>query len=257
MSLWWVSVLSFIAVTTQLSLRSDGDDGDVPDKADAPVYDFGGFFELVGQARAAPAAAPQEQQLIGSGRKSAEAWPVGSWHAPLRSNETYPNKDAFPTYDTQQCTAEDMKVINYWALKQAKKKHPYQTSATGAIVPLEGFRSGDCWSRFTAEWWYPVDRWAECYQQYYPVSTPCAMCIGGVYNMAKYNMSDNCFNLCHGRPAREDGSHWCWEDCQQCMWYVGRKLSDCYGEPYDMMCRYAKELGKEGYFEKNGIDPKR
>ena len=41
------------------------------------------------------------------------------------------------------------------------------------------------------------------------------------------------------------------------MWYIGHQLSICYGEPYDMTCRYAKELGKEGWFEKNGINPKR
>ncbi|CAK0842184.1 unnamed protein product [Prorocentrum cordatum] len=81
--------------------------------------------------------------------------------------------------------------------------------------------------------------------------------MGSVYNMARHSMSENCYNLCKGRPSRRDGSHWCWEDCQQCVWTVGKKLSDCYGEPYDMTCRYGKELGKEGYFAKNGIDPKR
>ena len=95
----------------------------------------------------------------------------------------------------------------------------------------------------------------ECYQQYFPVSTSCATCVGRVDNMAKHNMSTKCYNLCKGCPSRRDGAHWCWEDCQSCMWHVGKKLSECYGEPYDMTCKYGKELLREGYYEKNGIDP--
>jgi len=251
MNLLCVFSLSLLTVTTQLSLRLEGEDEDADDKVVAPMYDFGGFFELVGQAKDAPAAGEQdEQQLIGYGSKSAETWPVGSWHAPLQPNESYSGKVAWPLSDTQQCTADDMTELNYWAMKQAKKTLP--------MSARDGdFKTGACYQNYTSNWWFGVEKWATCYQRFYNVTTPCAQCVGSVYNMAKYNMSENCYNMCHGRPTRKDGSHWCWEDCQQCMWYVGRKLSDCFGEPYDMVCRYAKELGKEGYFEKNGIDPKR
>ncbi|CAK0900362.1 unnamed protein product [Prorocentrum cordatum] len=253
MSLLRVLIVSLLTVTTQLSVRSDGDGAGADDKVDSLVYEFGGFFEFVGQVSDAPAAPGEQaaqQQLVGHDRKSDEAWPVGSWHAPLRSNETYPGKANWPLFDTPQCSADDMTVINYWALKQAKKTLP-QAARAG------DFKTGSCYKTFTTDWWFGISQWVSCYQEFYNVSTPCATCIGSVYNMAKYNMSENCYNLCKGRPSRRDGSHWCWEDCQQCMWYVGRKLSDCYGEPYDMTCRYGKELGKEGYFEKNGIDPKR
>jgi len=251
MNVLCVFSLSLLTVTTQLSLLSDGDDRDVLDKDVDSIYDFGGFFELVGQSKDASTAGEQdEQQLIGDGHQSAETWPVGSWHAPLRPNDTYYGKDSWPLHDTQQCTADDMKVLNFWALKQAKKTLP-AAGGTG------DFKAGSCWQRSATANYFRVSSWATCYQEFYNVTTPCATCIGSVYNMAKYNMSDNCYTFCRGRPSRRDGSHWCWEDCQQCMWYIGRKLSDCFGEPYDMVCRYAKELGKEGYFEKNGINPKR
>jgi len=255
MNLLCVFSLSLLIVTTQLSLRLDGE-ADADDKVVAPVYEFGGFFEFVGHAKDASAAGEQdEQQLVGYGHKTAESWPVGSWKAPLLPNETWKQSGDFPLFDTQQCTADDMKVLNYWAMKQAKKTLPMHIPEGR---PIDGdFKHGLCWNRFTADYWMGVEQWSACYQNYYNVTTPCAKCIGKVYNMAKYNMSEPCYNFCYGRPTRKDGSHWCWEDCQQCMWYVGRKLSDCYGEPYDMVCRYAKEIGKEGYFEKNGIDPKR
>jgi len=251
MNLLCVFGFSLLTVTVQLSLRSDGDDGDVPDKVVDPMYEFGGFFELVGKAKAESAAGEQdEQQLIGYGRTSTEQWPTGTWHAPLRPNDTYNGQDAWPLYNTQQCTAGDMEVLNYWALKQAKQKLP-QAGRDG------DFKTGSCWKNTTTASSMRVAQWAACYQKFYNVTTPCAQCIGSVYNMAKHNMSDNCYKFCHGRPSRRDGSHWCWEDCQQCMWYVGRKLSDCYGEPYDMVCRFSKELGKEGYYEKNGLNPVR
>merc|ERR1740121_2608405 len=193
----------------------------------------------------------EEQQLIGNSRQIAEKFPPNSWKAPRSPNETYPGKVAFPLANTAQCSAHDMQVLNYWASKQAKN-----------TLPMPGydgtFKTGRCYTNNRpSDYWFNVNKWASCYQEFYDISTPCAQCIGSLYNMAIYNWSDRCYNFCKGRPHRKDGPLWCWEDCQQCMWYIGRKLSDCYGEPYDMVCRYAKELGKEGYFEKNGIDPKR
>mmetsp|Transcript_39916 Transcript_39916/g.105852 ORF Transcript_39916/g.105852 Transcript_39916/m.105852 type:complete len:252 (+) Transcript_39916:76-831(+) len=248
MNLRWVSILSLLPATTQLSLRDIDDDTDADSSPTSrPIYDFGGIFEFVGPS----AADSHHRDAADAGDDdSAENWPAGSWKAPLGPDDTYPQQQNFPLSDTRQCSEQDMETLNFWALKQAKK-----------TLPEEGrrgdFKTGSCMKSWSTTWWMGVSEWAQCYQEFYNVSTPCATCIGSVYNMAKYNWSSNCYNLCKGRPHRRDGSHWCWEDCQQCMWYVGKKLSDCYGEPYDMTCRYGKELGKEGYFEKNGIDPKR
>merc|ERR1712087_680525 len=96
-----------------------------------------------------------------------------------------------------------------------------------------------------------MEKFKTCYQVYFNVTTPCAECIGSVFNMATYNMSTSCYNLCKGRPHRKDGTHWCWEDCQSCMYYVGKKMTECYGEPYDMQCRFAKEINREKWYEKN------
>jgi len=243
----WVVVLAFLPVTFQLSLHSDGAEVDADGKEDDPVYDFGGFFEFIGREKQ-----NEEQQLVGQGRKTAETSDLaGPWKAPLSPGDTYSGSSAWPLSSTAQCTSADMTILNDMALKQAKKKLP-------PAMRAGDFKTGSCYTGAEASGSWDMtgtSGFVPCYQSYFPVSTPCATCIGSVYLMAKHNMSTNCYNLCKGRPHRRDGAHWCWEDCQSCMWYIGKKLSDCYGEPYDMACKYAKELGKEGWFEKNGIDP--
>jgi hypothetical protein len=251
-----VSVLAFLPVTTQLNLRSDGADVDAVGTEDDPAYDFGGFDEFLKQAKEEQE--ERQQQLLGLGRKIAEAsdeTSSGDWRAPLAPGASYPGSDAWPVTSTQQCTASDMQTLNMLAYKEAKKKMPIGTR-TANLVPA---RTGACYTAASPDsgtWTMDGSTgFVPCFQQVYPVSTNCATCIGKVYNMAKHNLSTKCYNLCKGRPSRRDGAHWCWEDCQSCMWYVGKKLTECYGEPYDMSCKYAKELLREGYFEKNGIDP--
>jgi hypothetical protein len=249
-----VSVLAFLPVTTQLSLRSDGADVDAAGTEDDPVYDFGGFFEFV---KPAEEEEQQQQQLVGQDRKIAETsdeTAPGDWRALLAPGASYPESAAWPVGSTQQCSAADMQTLNELAYKQAKKKD--MGARTANLVPA---RTGACYtgaSPDSATWTMTgTGGFVPCFQQAYPVSTGCATCIGQVYNMAKHNLSAKCYSLCKGRPSRKDGAHWCWEDCQSCMWYVGKKLTECYGEPYDMTCKYAKELLREGYYEKNGIDP--
>jgi len=177
-------------------------------------------------------------------------WPREAWKSPLGPGDNYPGKSNWQLDTTTQCTQSDVKELNYWALKQAKKR-----------LPTSGYDGpnfdGNCFKYFFNGWALNVSAYATCFQKFYSVSTPCAQCVGKVYNMAFFNWSQPCYNFCKGRPNRRDGAHWCWEDCQSCMWYIGKQLTTCYGEPYDMMCRYARELGKEEWFEQNGINPKR
>jgi len=247
----WMCLLSFLVSTTQLAMQRGPDEGeDSATDLDASVargiMDFGGIFDLITDAHS------KEAGLIGSKLDNIAEWPKGSWKAPLGTGEDYPGSRKWPVPETTQCTAADMKEINFWAIKQAKQR-----------LPTEGyngtFATGTCHKNNYGGKWQglAVRPWAKCYQKFYNVSTGCAQCIGSVYNMAIYNWSEPCYNFCYGRPNRRDGSHWCWEDCQSCMWFIGRKLSTCYGEPYDMVCRYAKELGREDWFEKNGIEVKR
>lgn len=252
MTLGWVCFLSLVWASRQLYVRvrdSDPDAADLgADAESAPgILDFGGISDVIAQE------VTVEQLGAASGERQGDhAWPAGSWKAPLGPDDNYPGRGRWPVPDTRQCTDADMQVLHHWALKQAKHHLP-KDGYNGT------FKSGSC---HTNAFWgdgygLAVDRWATCYQQFYNVSTPCAQCIGSVYNMAIYNWSQPCYQLCYGRPNRKDGSHWCWQDCHKCMFYIGRRLSTCYGEPYDMVCRYGKELAEEGYFAENGINPKR
>jgi len=278
--------LSLLTTTTQLSLHSV--EGDVePDHDDRPqggMMDFGGIFEMHNtiqehfehQAEAAellgkhtghtqrsdeetpdpadvgtPAPTfwhPQWKSDASGSDFSDRKWPTKAWKAPLEQGENYPGKNNWPLDTTKQCSEPDVKELNYWALKQAKKR-----------LSRDGYDgtnfNGECFRYNFNGWALNVTNYAGCFQKFYNVSTPCAQCVGKVYNMAFFNWSQPCYDLCKGRPSRRDGAHWCWEDCQSCMWYIGRQLTTCYGEPYDMQCRYARELGKEEFFEKNGINP--
>jgi len=238
---WWAFGLAFLPLTTQLSLRSDEPDVDADGKVDDSVYDFGGFFEFVGRAFE-----EQQQQLIG-GRKSAESSDLaGPYKAPLAPGATYPGSAAWPVGRTQ-CTEADTKVHLDIAFKRAKKR-------LSPTLYANDFKTGACYKNASGTSWN-MDHFTDCYQDYFNVTTPCAQCVGSVFIMATYNMSTSCYNLCKGRPNRRDGTHWCWEDCQACMYYVGKKLTECYGEPYDMQCRYGKEINREEWYGKNGIDP--
>jgi len=262
----WACLFALLVATTQLSVNlRDDEDAPEPTSATYDMMEFGGLFDIH-HARKAMMKQHMKQhnkekdgesKLIGGERKSAESWPEGAWHAPLDPGDKYgprsqgtkwPIPPGWPEA-APSCDAADMKVINYWALKQAKSRLPKEgRNAT--------FSTGTCYKNNVGTWYgLHVPNYAKCYQRFYDVSTPCAQCIGSVYQMAVFNWSEPCYNFCYGRPSRRDGAHWCWEDCQSCMWYIGKKLSSCYGEPYDMVCRYAKELGKEGWFEKNGINP--
>jgi len=280
--------LSLVVVTTQLSLRTE--EGEV-EPNEHPMMDFGGIFDMHDaiqdhfsrQAKLADNDSEDESMQLIGGRKpdglsrpegwagipnkedwdefrndwSEAKWPKRAWKAPLAPGDNYPGKSKWPLDTVQKCSAADVKLLNFWALKQAKKR-----------LPSEGYNgsnfNGVCFRRS----WHPwagtayggslhVGKYAECFQEFYNVSLDCAQCVGKVYNMAFFNWSLPCYNFCKGRPNRRDGPHWCWEDCQSCMWYIGKQLTTCYGEPYDMMCRYARELGKEEWFEQNGINPKR
>jgi len=271
--------LSLIVATTQLSLRTEEDEVEADNHA---VLDFGGIFEMhdiiqekfAHQAKQADKGAEDENmQLIfgsttpaptwwhpaksgGTGTDTDFAnrrWPTWAWKAPLGPDDDYPRKDDYPlpVEGQPECKATDMQVLNFYALKQAKKR-----------LPREGFNgtnfNGECFqNNFDDGWALNVKNYAKCFQRFYNVSLGCAQCIGKVYNMAFFNWSQPCYSFCKGRPNRRDGSHWCWEDCQSCMWYIGKQLTNCYGEPYDMQCRYARELGKEEWFEQNGVNPKR
>jgi len=243
----WFFVLAFLPVTTQLSLRSEGADVDADGKEDDPVYDFGGFFAFVGRAKEEE----EQQQLVQLGRKITETSDLaGPWKAPLASGEAYPGSASHPLFSTRQCTDHDVWIHRKMALERAKKQLPDYLYAND-------FKTGQCYKTASSSsnpgW--NMTSFLECYQQTFNVTTPCATCIGAVFNMAKHNMSTHCYDLCKGRPHRWDGTHWCWEDCQSCMYYIGRKMTECYGEPYDMQCRFAKEINREKWYEKNGINP--
>jgi len=242
----WVFVLPFLPVTIQLSMRSEGAEVDADGKEDDPVYDFAGFFEFVGRAKEA-----EEQQLVGLGRKIAETSDLaGPWQAPLGPTDTYNGSAQWPVGAAGQCTAEDTTILRNIAEKRAKKTLPPHLYAND-------FKTGACYNTASSDanpgW--NMTAFTGCFQEFFSVTTGCATCIGSVYNMAKHNMSTKCYNLCKGRPHRRDGTHWCWEDCQSCMYYIGRQLTNCYGEPYDMQCRFAKEFNREEYYGKNGINP--
>jgi len=245
-------LISLLAATTQLTLHSPDD---TEDPTSHGIMEFGGIFDIVDTMRQHMEVQQQteEEEKKGNllGQKSSDSWPAGSWKAPLSPTDSYGGNKGIRWHmpDTRQCTDADMKVIHYWALKQAKTRLPQEgKNAT--------FGTGTCYKNNYNKWGgLNVDNYVKCYQRFYDISTPCATCIGSVYHMAAFNWSEPCYNFCYGRPSKRDGAHWCWEDCQSCMWYIGRRLSICYGEPYDIVCRYAKELGKEGWFEKNGINP--
>jgi hypothetical protein len=240
----WVLLLAFLPVTTQLSLRSDEPDVDADGTVDDPVYDFGGFFEFVGRAFE-----EGQQQLVQVGRKTAETLDeAGPYKALLAPGAPYPGSDAWPVGGQGQCTEEDTKVHLDIAFKRAKKR-------LSPTLYANDFKTGECYKNATLGTGWNMEKFKTCYQVYFNVTTPCAQCIGSVFNMATYNMSTSCYSLCKGRPHKRDGTHWCWEDCQSCMYYIGKKMTECYGEPYDMQCRYAKEMNREQWFEKNGINP--
>jgi len=245
MSSWWVLVLAFLPVTAQLSLRSDDADVDADGRVDDPVYDFGGFFEFVGPAFEEQ----QQQQLVRLGSKSAETSDLaGPYKAPLEPGETYNGSDEYPVGGQGKCTEADTKVHLDIALKRAKKR-------LSPTLYANDFKTGECYKNATMYGHWNMERFTTCYQHHFNVTTGCTSCIGSVFLMATHNMSTKCYDLCKGRPNRRDGTHWCWEDCQACMWYIGKKLTECYGEPYDMQCRFAKEVNREEWYGKNGIDP--
>jgi len=285
--------LSLLTATSQLSLHSgEADDRAVdpdvdpdregPEPDQHPMFAFGGIFEMHDAIQQHFERQAEESQLLGKhtghspqrALQSSEStpeptywhpgqsggpdiksfderrWPATAWKAPLSPDDSYPGKPNWPLDTTRQCSEADVQELNFYALKQAKKR-----------LPREGYNgtnfNGECFRYNFNGWALNVTNYAKCFQKFYTVSTSCASCIGKVYNMAFFNWSQPCYNFCKGRPNRRDGAHWCWEDCQSCMWYIGKQLTTCYGEPYDMQCRYARELGKEEWFENNGINPKR
>lgn len=271
MQFQWALIFSLVSVTTQLALHSDNKDLDADDVT-GPIHDFGGIFDFMTDV--SDFTDPESQDDAGimlmADRKKAVQTP-GEWKAPLNPGDWYGGVGRYPLKTKEDCAGgnccnkADMDVLYYWAEKQAKKRLPaegytgdFYTTRVGNNVPKNDRATcmkNNYWGQNAG---LGVKPWAICYQRFYNVSTNCAECIGAVYNMAQYNWSKKCYQFCYGRPGRRDGSHWCWEDCQSCMSFIGRSLSTCYGgKSYAMVCDFAKELGIEGWFEKNGIDPKR
>merc|ERR1719203_1671517 len=100
------------------------------DSVSNPIYKFGGIFDLIMDSDDMEASENQGEQefsqLIGENRSSDENYPAGSWKAPLGPGEAYPGSNRWPLSNTKKCNADDMKELNFWALKQAKTRLPVE-----------------------------------------------------------------------------------------------------------------------------------